>query len=134
VEVAMDATTEFSFFLKPAEHGVGVFAAHDIKLGTYLRFFGSQTDPNEVSIVRKKEDVPEFFRQYCVSRGDILYCPKDFGCMEIGWHVNHSKTPNAYHREYNYYALRDIKAGEEITIDYNSLEEPEDVKEDYYSK
>jgi SET domain-containing protein len=28
--------------------------------------------------------------------------------------------------------LRDIKAGEEITIDYNTLEESEEAKENYY--
>ena len=61
-----------------------------------------------------------------------MRCPKDFGCMEIGWYLNHSKTPNAYHRNYEYYALRDIKTGEEITVDYNTLEEPEEAKENYY--
>ncbi len=52
--------------------------------------------------------------------------------MEIGWYVNHSNTPNAHHLNYKYYALRDIKAGEEIVIDYNTLEEAEEAKEDYY--
>jgi SET domain-containing protein len=48
--------------------------------------------------------------------------------------LNHSETPNAVHRDYEYYALVNIRAGEEITIDYNSLGEPEDAKEDYYKK
>ena len=127
-------TTEFSFVLKPTEHGIGVFATHDIKAETYLRLFGDEEETTDVSIVRKKKDVPEFFKQYCVSRGGTLRCPKDFGCMEVGWHLNHSKTPNVYHRNYNYYALRDIKTGEEITIDYNTFEEPEEDKENYYSR
>lgn len=125
-------TTEFSFVLKPSEHGIGVFATHDIKTDTHLRFFGVETISTNVSVVRKKEDVPTLFQQYCVDRGDILVCPKDFGHMEVGWYLNHSKTPNAYHHNYNYYALRDIKECEEITIDYNLLEEPEEAKEDYY--
>jgi len=125
-------TTEFSFILNPTEHGVGVFAAHDIKAGTYLRFFGEEAKATGVSVVRKREDIPEFFRQYCLDRGDTLRCPQDFGCMEIGWHLNHSKKPNAHHRNYDYYALRDIKKDEEITIDYNTLEEPEETKEAYY--
>ena len=127
-------TTEFSFVLKNSEHGIGVFAVHDIKAGTYLRVFGAEEDEGDVSVVRKKEDVPEFFRTYCVDRGDTMMCPKDFGCMEIGWHINHSKTPNAHHQNYEFFALRDIKAGEEITIDYNTLEESEDAKEDYYKE
>jgi len=125
-------TDEFSFVLKPSEHGVGVFATHDIKAGTYLRIFGDEGAPVDVAVIRKKEDVPESFRKYCVDRGDILECPKDFGCMEIGWLLNHSGTPNAYHKNYEYHALRDIKVGEEITIDYNSLNEPEENKEEYY--
>ena len=77
--------------------------------------------------------MPDMFIQYCLDRGDTLICPKDFGCMEIGWYLNHSKTPNAYHDDdYNYYASNDIKAGEEITIDYNLLGEPEDTKEDFF--
>jgi SET domain-containing protein len=125
-------TTEFSFILKPAKYGIGVFAVHVIEKGTYLRLFGEENV--EVSILREKKDVPELFQEYCVDRGDMVSCPKDFGCMEVGWYINHSKDPNAYHKDYNYYALRDIKEGEEITIDYNTLEEPEEAKEEYYSK
>ena len=126
-------TTEFSFILKPAEHGIGVFAVHDIKAETYLRLFGDEENEKiDVSVIRKKEDVPKFFQQFCVGRGDTLRCPKDFGCMEVGWYLNHSKTPNTYHKNYEYYAIRDIKAGEEITINYNTLEEPKAAKENYY--
>ncbi len=53
--------------------------------------------------------------------------------MPIGWYLNHAKVPNASRdKSYRWYASRDIKAGEEITIDYNSLEEPEEAKEGYY--
>ena len=128
-----DSTDEFSFILKPAEHGIGVFAVHDIKDGTYLRLFRDESEEKPRAVTRKTADVPEFFRQYCVGRGDTQLCPSDFGCMEIGWHLNHSKNPNAYHKNYFYHASRDIKAGEEIVIDYNSLEEPEEVKKEYYN-
>ena len=127
-------TTELSFILKPAEYGVGVFTVHDIREGTYLRLFGDENAPIDVAVVRKKEDIPEFFHQYCNDRGDTMICPKDFGCMEIGWFLNHSKEPSAHHKNYEFYALRDIKAGEEITIDYNTLEEPEEAKRDFYEK
>jgi len=126
-------TTEFSFILRSSNHGVGVFAIQDIKEKTYLRLFGNEPEIRDGgSNIRKKEDVPEILQQYCIFRKDYLICPRDFGHMSFGWYINHSKTPNAYHHNYLYYALRDIKAGEEITIDYNSLEEPEEVKEYYY--
>ncbi len=128
-----DKTDEFSFLLKPAHHGIGVFAAHDIEKETYLRLF-REKDETSRGINRSKESVPEVFQQYCLDRGDVLRSPQDFGRMEVGWHLNHSENPNAYHKEYNYYALRNIIEGEEITIDYNSLDEPENAKEDYYKR
>ncbi len=126
-------TNEFSFLLKPSEHGVGVFAAHDIRTGTHLDMFGDEEKLEARSLARKKEDVPEPFRQYCMDWGDELICPKNFVHMPVGWYLNHSKTPNTTRdKTYRWYASRDIKTGEEITIDYNSLEEPDGVKEDYY--
>src|ERR1035437_4522775 len=126
-----EITNEFSFVLKPAQYGIGVFATHNIKAATYLRLFHVENAPS-VGVERNKNDVPEYFQQYCLNRGEVLWSPRDFGRIEIGWHLNHSKTPNAVNRNYQYYALRDISEGEEITIDYNSLEEPEVAKEDYY--
>lgn len=126
-------TDEFSFILKPAEHGIGVFAVHDMEQGTYLRLFGDEDELEGRSVTRDKKNVPAFFREYCIDEGDQLIGPKDFGAMPVGWYLNHSKTPNAVRDEnYLWYASRVIKAGEEITIDYNSLEEPEEAKADYY--
>lgn len=124
-------TNEFSFVLKPSIHGIGVFAAHDIKMGASLRLFGNDESPEE-SRMLNKENVPEFFRHYCIARGSQLSCLDDFGCMPIGWYMNHSRTPNAKHRNWEYFAILDISAGEEILIDYNTLEEPEEYKESYY--
>lgn len=128
-----DKTTEFSFILKPSEHGVGVFATHDIKKDTHLRLFGDGETIDLRSLVRKKEDVPKIFHGYCMDRGDELVCPTDFGHMHVGWHLNHSDSPNTYpDSDYKWYAARNIKLGEEITIDYNSLAEPEEEKGEYY--
>ncbi len=124
-------TTEFSFILKPANHGVGVFSAHGIRKKTYLRLFGNLTKINPRLDLRDKNDVPQQFIKYTMSKGEKLECSRDFGRMEVGWYLNHSKTPNAAHQDYQYYALRDIKSGEEILIDYNTLEIPEEEKEDF---
>ncbi len=125
-------TNEFSFILKPSNHGVGVFAVHDIAKGTYLRLFGNEKlFENRIRIL-KTNDIPAPFHDYCMNRGDELVCPEDFGQMPVGWYLNHSKNPNAHHQNYNWYAFRDIMAGEEILIDYNSLEEPAEAKVNYY--
>jgi|SRR3989338_10137824 len=123
-------TDEFSFVLKPSKHGVGVYAVHNIPNGAHLRLF---VDEKNRIMTRKlsKKDIPRSFWGYCIDRDKALICPSDFGAMPIGWYINHSSEPNAKpgknpnrHRYYRWYASRDIKAGEEITIDYNNLEEP----------
>src|SRR3989344_4735016 len=88
-------TDEFSFILKPSDHGIGVFAAHDIPKEAYLCMFGDEEALGARSLARAKQDVPEIFRQYCMDRGNQLICPKNFACMPVGWHLNHSKDPNA---------------------------------------
>ena len=53
-----DKTDEFSFILKPAQYGVGVFATHDIKAGTSLRLFGDETD---ISIMARGAETAFYF-------------------------------------------------------------------------
>lgn len=126
----MDKTDEFSFVIKPAKYGVGVFATHDIKEGTHLRLFVDEETTQHESRVLNKKDVPEVFWGHCLDRGDTMICPPDFGALPIGWYVNHSAHPNAApgensnsHRKYRWYALKDIQAGEEILFNYSALEE-----------
>lgn len=123
-------TSEFSFILKPSKYGIGVFAAHDINEGTYLKMFGNE----EVRII-ERDEIPETFHGYCIGNGNKLTCPMDFSAMHVGWYMNHSKDNfNAKHQNFKWYASRNIKEGEEILIDYNSLNEPEQDKEDYYTQ
>ena len=129
--MAKKITNEFSFVIKPAKYGVGVFAAHDISKGAHLRLFIDEEGESYKSRELPKKDIPKAFRDYCIDRGKKMICPFDFGAVPIGWYLNHSTHPNAApgknpnpHRRYRYYALRNIKTGEEITINYNALEEP----------
>ena len=130
----MDKTNEFSFLLKPSQTGIGVFAAHDIKQGTLLRLLGEHHND---FVERSEDEVPEWFRQYCLGyENGKLICPKDFGQMSLEWFVNHAPDEEATATSQDgvhHYASRDIKAGEEITIDYNIFGEDEDHKESYYS-
>jgi SET domain-containing protein len=116
-----DRTDEASFLLRPSAHGIGVFAAHAIRAGTYLRLYA---DPDaEISFKVRRGDVPGEFIKYCLDvDAEHVIRPNDFGHMEVVWYLNHSGTPNAGHRDYRYYALRDIAAGEEVTIDYASVD------------
>jgi len=119
-----EETTELSFMLCPSPHdGVGVFCTHGIRKGTLLRLFPGP-EPRLV-ITRNTGDDPMlavFSRHYGTEFPEGLYVPRDFGYMEIGWYLNHSASPNAFrNEEFRYFAGRDIAAGEEITIDYETI-------------
>ncbi|CRX39215.1 SET domain-containing protein-lysine N-methyltransferase [Estrella lausannensis] len=125
----MNKSSEFSFMLKPSSiGGVGVFATHDLSEGAEV--FTGTFSPKKM----KLEDVPGPLRQYCIYINDEeCLCPEKFDRMEIDWFVNHSNTPNvAKTPEGKVFTLRKIKAGEEIVCDYNLLNEPDHLKEEYY--
>lgn len=121
--------TEFSAVLKPSPiHGVGVFATHDIPKGT--RVFGEQTNYRWY----KLDNLPFELRKYCqLLKEDEVRGPERFDRMEIDWYLNHSNDPNVAEIKEDYWiAVRDIKAGEELLIDYNQLNELEHLKEPFY--
>lgn len=140
--------SEFSFMIQPSPlSGVGVFAAHDIVAGTLLC-----NQEHKVRLL-KINDVPKDFLQYCVYINEKeCIGPERFDRMEIGWYINHSSMPNIENREkiddiinqvkkhliwsvnVPFFAIKDIKTGDEILIDYNCLAEPEQLKEDFYKK
>ena len=73
-------TTEFSFILKPAKCGVGVFTTHNIKVKTFLRLFGGNENKNCLTLMtRDKKNVPKSFQLYCIDRGKKLICPMILG-------------------------------------------------------
>lgn len=128
--------TEFSFIVKPSPlGGIGVFATHDIPAGTHILRNGYDRRTLQI------KDIPEEFRTYCIKISDEeCVGPQQFDRMEIGWYINHSATPNIAQKtviieneeECIIYACTDIKVGDEILINYNDLNEPEHLKEDYY--
>jgi SET domain-containing protein len=65
---------------------------------------------------------------------DECLCPQQFDRMEIGWYINHSSRPNIAKKSVVsnakavrgskkriIHAIREIKAGDEILMDYNRL-------------
>lgn len=128
----MNKTDEFSFVLKPSsikDAGVGVFAVHSIVAGTKLHL---HTD-NHVSRELKPDKVPAELLKLCIAEENETYiCPEHFNRVEMGWYVNHSLKPNIEKREDGFHAIADIKPGDEIVMDYNSLGEPNDKKEAFY--
>ncbi len=125
--------TNKSFILKPstiAGAGVGVFTLHYLSEGTYcplilLDFEEEILDPKEV---------PEELQIYCIDREDgKVRCPKYFNRMDIGNYLNHSNSPNVgwIEEKKGYFALRDIRKGEELFSDYRDLGEPKTTQDSY---
>jgi SET domain-containing protein len=109
-------------------HGVGVVAIRDIPKGTPV----FAEDDEDILWIEKKDigEVPpairELYEDFCVAKGDKYGCPKDFDKLTVAWYLNHSDEPNVVADEnYRFYALRDIKAGEELTADYNTYSDAE---------
>lgn len=111
--------TTCPFILRPSPiHGVGVFAVRSFEKGDSLPLFAEGGD---CVYLDSLPDAP--FGDYCVELNDgRVMAPHDFTRMSVGWYLNNATAPNAACDEvYEYFATRDIQAGEEVTIDYGTL-------------
>lgn len=119
-----DRTDEFSFELRPSEiHGVGVFIRHFVVEGIRLDLWGDE------NVYRKVDEVVEHHQKELIERHGVNgYYPMFMNRMGIGWYLNHSKHPNVESRaDDNVYSLRPLRNGEELTIDYGTLEAVERI-------
>ncbi len=107
--------------------GVGVFAIKDIPADTNL--FG---DDDMKMIALKKAELGELdpetaklYEDFCVIRGDKYICPQNFNDITVGWFINHSSAnPNVRcDKNLVFHSNRDIKEGEELTVDYSTYSE-----------
>jgi len=98
---------------KSGIEGMGVFALRDFKKGEVVYSFekGRIADAIDTQNISKEES------RYLDKIGD-----NEFEIIEPpARYVNHSCDPNIDEKERAAYALRDIKQGEEITIDYDKI-------------
>jgi uncharacterized protein len=99
--------------------GNGVFATRDIPLGTIVVV----RDRFDTCLTREAfEALPDPLRE---SMETYLYHDRD-GCLVLSWdharYMNHSCCPNTMMTDYRLeIAVRDIRAGEEITTEYGLL-------------
>ncbi|WP_141604669.1 SET domain-containing protein [Terrilactibacillus laevilacticus] len=99
------------------EFNRGVFATCDIKKGTLIHEAPVIAYPNEQHEHIEKTLLGDYAFQYGIHHSAIL--------LGYGMLFNHSYEPNAHykinfdHHTFDFYAYRDIKAGEEIFINYN---------------
>jgi SET domain-containing protein len=113
--------------LKPSKiHGVGVFAIRSIPKGASI--FPDDDAPivwmKKSKIKQLRGEIRRLYEDFCIIKdnGDTYGCPANFSLMTTAWFLNEPNTdqqPNVgCHDDYTFYALRDIAAGEELTVDY----------------
>jgi hypothetical protein len=109
--------------LKPSPiNGVGVFAIRKIKKGT--RLFSEDLD--EMRWIKeddlpKQKQVREFYDDFAVWKNGRCGVPRHFHRLTMSWYLNDPRKgekPNvACDENYEFRALRNIKPGEELTVD-----------------
>ena len=110
-------------------HGIGVFALCEIPKGCRNIFSCYVGEWIKLSIA-EVEDLPAHSRNlvetYCLFDADHYYVP-DYGfkVMDLVNYLNHSSTPNviSINDGEEFEALRDIRKGEELLVDYHYLAE-----------
>lgn len=112
--------------LKPSEHGIGVFAIRDIPINTnpFRDCFAGgfvAVEPKELEWL--SEPVMQLVKDFCPLQDGKYYLPRiGLARIDISFYINHSKTPNMREEGegIDFITMRDIKAGEELTVDYDT--------------
>jgi SET domain len=110
-------------------HGIGVFARQKIQVGTNVFANDTRNIRWVHGSVLGDPSLAEHHRQlyddFAIRSGDRLGCPSNFNLLTVGWYVNEPRNgdePNlvaAANAEL--VALRDIEAGEELTVRYSGF-------------
>jgi hypothetical protein len=117
--------------LKPSPiHGIGVFAIREIPRGTNI-FKDDRSEMvwvDRTEIQRKGGEIRRLYEDFCVQDDGKYGCPNGFNNLTVAWYINEPSEgtePNVECRdEYDFFAARDIEAGEELTVDYSTYSEP----------
>ncbi len=99
------------------EFNRGVFATQDIKKGELIHVAPVVPYPNEEHILIEETALADYVYEYGKNHSAVV--------LGYGMLFNHSYEPNATYdinfdnHTFEYYAYTDIKAGQEILINYN---------------
>lgn len=116
--------------LKPSPvHGIGVFAISDIPKGCKTIFsngIGGWVNLSFEEVEKLPVHSRNLVETYCLYDETHYFVPDHgFKVMDLSLYLNHSAKPNiASVNEGEYFeALQDIKAGEELLVDYGTIAE-----------
>jgi SET domain-containing protein len=112
--------------LRPSHiHGIGCFTDLDIRKGEIVHIWDGE-DSRWVS-TREAHASPHkaLYKRFGIRSTGGYWVPLDFLRISTGWYMNHSADPNlgSDDGDVTYHAIRDIVAGEELTIDYRRMDD-----------
>ena len=120
--------------IKPSPiEGIGVFALQDIPKGCRSMFSKANDEEQWISISKTEvENLPAhakaLIENYCLYDAENYFVP-DYGFkkMDLVNFLNHADTPNiiSINDGEFFEAVRDIKKGEELLIDYGEIVDDE---------
>ncbi len=106
-------------------HGVGVFAIRPIKKGQEI----FPNEPDEVcwvggdAVPKRPRQIRRLYHDFAIRKNERVGCPPNFDRLTPAWYLNEpaaKRTPNVFCDEYySFRAVRNIRAGEELTVDYS---------------
>jgi SET domain-containing protein len=113
-------------------HGVGVFAIRDIPKDKNI----FKDDHSEIvwidrkDVLMKSGEIRRLYDDFCVLNGDKYGCPDGFNNLTPAWYINEppkGQEPNVVcGDDYDFFAARNIRAGEELTVKYGTYsDDPE---------
>jgi SET domain-containing protein len=113
-------------------HGIGVFAIRDIPKGTkdiFSEGFGDWIKVSKEEVDALPTHSRELIENHCLFDEDSYFIPEyGFKLVDLVIYLNHSETPNvkSLNDGEQFEALVDIKAGEELLVDYATIVECEE--------
>ena len=107
-------------------HGVGVHAVVEIPEGTNL-FPDCASDLKEIKKIPKEEvshldkSVRKMMDDFLIESDTHYFVTTSLNNINISYFLNHSDNPNCIWQEKDdsFRPLKDLKIGEELTLDYN---------------
>jgi SET domain len=129
-ELLAELTNNTYVMLKPSPvEGIGVFAITDIPKGCRNMFSKPDVNDEWVTVPKKEVEALPTHAQfivgnYCLYDEDNYFIPGNgFKKIDLSLFLNHADIPNVISiNDGDYFeAVRDIKAGEELLVDYGEI-------------
>lgn len=113
-------------------HGIGVFAIRDIPKGTqdiFSQGIGEWIEVSKEEVEALPKHSRDLIENHCLFDDKSYFIPNyGFKLVDLVIYLNHSETPNVISMNEGEYfeAIRDIKTGEELFVDYGTIVEGEE--------